>query len=671
VERGVTASRELLVCSALILATLGVYAQTIGFDFLDYDDVGYVAENQMVREGLTAQGVAWSFTTLQKVNWQPLTWISHMLDCQLYGLNPAGHHATSVLLHLLNSILLFGCLRFMTRAVWPSAFVAALFALHPLQVESVAWVSERKNLLSTLFGLLSIWAYAAYARRGGAVRYALVALLLALGLMAKPMLVTFPLLFLLLDYWPLRRVGWGEPGDAGEAGSAAGATGVGLGCPRQSTGRLLVEKIPLLALSAASSAATFLIQRGGGAVVDAASHGRLLFAERAANAVTSYLKYMEKALWPSDLALHYPHPYLAGGTPWSGWQVAGAVAILLLISACALAATRRRYALVGWLWYLGTLVPVIGLVQVGRQAMADRYAYVPLIGLFIVVAWGGFDWMNRARRSRPWLPTAVAMLAVWVLTAAAAAAWAQTRYWRNPLTLYSRAVAATSGNALMHNNLAGALRSIDRFDLAMRHYLRALEIDPRLPLANQNLVDMLVAMGEAEEAAQQYRRWSRADPESALPHFGLGTLLASQRDFEQAIREYRRALEIQPDSARVNRALGMALAERGEIDQAIHHYRRALEKDPESAPAHFGLAQAMRSRGQLAEAIHHYRRAAELQPDSPVGHHGLGQALLATGDVDGAVDHLRRALEIEPDAPQLRSELDEAMRAQEEARGGP
>jgi tetratricopeptide (TPR) repeat protein len=660
----VTTSRELLVCSLLIFATLGVYAQTIGFDFLDYDDRGFVIENPLVRDGLTLEGVVSSFTDPQMLNWQPVTWISHMLDCELYGMNPAGHHATSVLLHLLNALLLFGCLRFMTRAIWPSAFVAALFALHPLQVESVAWIAERKNVLSTLFGLLSIWAYAAYARRGGASRYALVGLLLALGLMAKAMLVTFPLVFLLLDYWPLQRVRWGASGEVGEAGPAGGAAGAGPGCPRQSTGRLLAEKVPLLVLSAASSAATFIAQSGGGAVVDVTSHGRLLFAERAANAVASYLKYLGKAIWPSDLALHYPHPYLAGGTPWSGWQIAGAVAVLLALSGCALAATRRRYAAVGWLWYLGTLVPVIGLVQVGRQAMADRYTYVPLIGLFIVVAWGAFDGVNRFRRRHPWVPTAAGMLAVWVLTAAAAAAWAQARYWKAPLAVYAHAVAATSGNAVMHNNLAGALRSIDRFGRAMGHYRRALEIDPSLPPANQNLIDMLMAMGEVEEATQQYRRWILADPDSALPHFGFGVHLASQREFDQAIREYRRALEIQPDSSRLNQALGSALMARGEVDPAIHHYRRSLEIDPKSALAHFGLGEALRRRGQLAEAIEHYRRTAELEPDSPVAHHGLGLALFANGDIDGAVDHLRRAVELEPEDARLRSDLDQALKGE-------
>jgi tetratricopeptide (TPR) repeat protein len=667
----VTASRELLICSVLILATLGVYAQTIGFDFLDYDDPHFVIDNPLVREGLSFDAVVSSFADPHAVNWQPLTWISHMLDCQLYGMDPAGHHATGVALHVLNSLLLFGCLRFMTRAIWPSAFVAALFALHPLQVESVAWVSERKNVLSTLFGLLSIWAYAAYARCGGVGRYTLVALSLALGLMSKPMLVTFPLLFLLLDYWPLRRVGWGAPGAAGDTAPAEGAMGAGLDCRPRSTAHLVVEKIPLLVLSAASSAATFAIQSGGGAVVDASSHGRLLFAERAANAAASYLKYIGKAIWPGDLALHYPHPYLAGGTPWAGWQTAGAVAVLLAISACALAATRRRYAAVGWLWYLGTLVPVIGLVQVGTQAMADRYAYVPMIGVFVLVAWGAFDAVNRFRHSHPWVPTAVGMLAVWVLTAAAAASWAQTRYWKSPLALYAHSVAATSGNAVMHNNLAGALRSIDRFGRAMGHYRRALEIDPALPPAHQNLIDMLKATGRLEEATEQYRRWIRADPDSWFPHFGFGAHLASQRQFDQAIREYRRALEIQPDSSRVNRALGSALMARGEVDQAMHHYRRALEIDPESALAHFGLGEALRSRGQLAEAIEHYRRTAELEPDSPVAHHGLGQALFANGDIDGAVEHLRRAAELEPERARIQSDLEQALKERAEVLGRP
>jgi tetratricopeptide (TPR) repeat protein len=683
--------RGLVVHLLLVAATLAVFAQTVGFEFVSYDDERYVTENAPVKRGLTAGGVGWAFGSGTE-NWHPLTWLSHMLDVEIYGLDPAGHHATNVALHVLNALLLFGVLQTMTRATWRSAFVAALFAVHPLHVESVAWVSERKDVLSTAFGLLSLWAYVAYARRGGAGRYLLAASSLALGLMSKAMLVTLPLLFLLLDYWPLRRIrpakGAPEPEDPA--------------CRPRSPRTLLLEKLPLLALSAAAGVITLLFQRGAGAV---GSEQVLPVYLRAANAVVSYVIYLSKAFWPVDLCIHYPHPYVpgTGGTPFAEWQVAGAAALLLAISALAVRAKRAPYALVGWLWYLVGLLPAIGLIQVGTQGMADRYTYVPLIGIFIAITWGGADLAMRLGRRRGWILPVGRAAATAVLAASIACAFFQTRHWRDSEALFEHALSVTPNNstihldlgfalqlrgrideaihhyrralevkpdyALAHLNLGSALARRGELDLAIRHLRRALEITPEFPKAHSNLGSALRAQGRLDEAIDHYRHALRFRPDNALAHVNLGNALQARGEVGPAIRHYRRALEIEPDSIPARYHLGGALRVRGENDEAIAHYHRLLELRPEHADTHNHLGGVLRSLGQVDQAIEHYRLALRADPRHAQAHYNLGNALGSEGRLDEAIPHFRRALELRPDYTEADRNLTLALTLQAERAG--
>jgi tetratricopeptide (TPR) repeat protein len=549
--------RSLLIGGLLTGATLAVYAQAVGFDFVKIDDGLYVTQNEVVQRGLTSRGVRWALTTGYGTSWTPLTWLSLMLDFELYGLDAAGYHATNVALHLLNALLLFAVFQSMTREPWPSAFVAALFALHPLHVESVAWVAERKDVLSTFFGLLSMAAYVRYARNGGRGAYLATAALLALGLMAKPMLVTLPLVFLLLDYWPLDRLRPAAGREAAEgperARPAAGPASIGV---------LLAEKAPLLALAALSGLATWVVQVSGGAV---ASAGSLPLTLRASNAVVAYARYLGKAIWPSDLSYFYPYPVPAwGGAPLTGAQVAGALGLLVAIS-IGVVWSRRRYAVVGWLWYLGTLVPVIGLIQVGRQAMADRYTYLPLIGLFVIVAWSGSELAARLRQ-RPALRIAVGLVAVTVLVACAGRSWWQARLWRGSEPLFQRALA----------------------------------LNPRDATTNFHLGTLLADRGETEEAIRHYRQALATHPRYADAHAALGIALQQEGRLDAAIARYREALAIEPDRVNTHFRLGNALRLRGDLDEAIAHYRRALELRPDFAEAGINLHFALKQRRDAA-----------------------------------------------------------------------
>jgi hypothetical protein len=493
-----TGKRSLAVCALLIAATAALYAPVLGYEFVRFDDPRYVSENPYIAEGLTSRTVAWSFTTAHRSNWHPLTWLSHALDLELYGGDAGGHHATNVALHVLNVLLLFGVLRSMTGQVWRSGFVAALFALHPLHVESVAWISERKDVLSTMFGLLSMWAYVRYTRLGGDKRQLISVGLLLLGLLAKPMLVTLPLVFLLLDYWPLNRLRAGrlerrellspQPSRESEVLSAPG---------QQSFLQLLKDKVPFLAVAAAVCLITVIAQRGGGAT---RASDLVPLPLRVANAVTSYVRYMAKMVWPTDLAIHYPHPNLpaAGGVPWAAWQIAGAGLVLVVISVLVIRFHRRRYLLVGWLWYLGMLVPVIGIVQVGMQAMADRYTYLPIVGLFIAITWGVGDAVAVLRRRVPLLRLLLVPVAMAVLSVYAAVSWSHLPTWRNSVTLFEQALAVSPTDTIMLNNLGNELGARGRLEEGILQYRRALQIAPGYINARDNLRDALEAKAERD-----------------------------------------------------------------------------------------------------------------------------------------------------------------------------
>jgi tetratricopeptide (TPR) repeat protein len=569
------------ICALLAVTVAAIYWQTLTFKFTNYDDQTYVTENTHVQAGLTADGVKWAFTTLSGSNWHPLTWLSHMLDWQIYGNRPGLHHLTNGLIHLLNAILLFFILSRMTGSVWRSAFVAALFAVHPLHVESVAWVAERKDVLSALFWILTMGAYARYARSPSVKRYLPVLLLLALGLMAKPMLVTLPFALLLLDYWPLRRL-------------------------KGNFWALLLEKMPLIALAAASSVVTYVAQQKGGSV---AALQALPLDRRVSNAIISYVTYMGRMFWPLHLAVFYPSSHEA----FQVRLVAGAAFILVALTAFAILQRKKQpYVAVGWLWYVGTLVPVIGLVQVGEQATADRYTYIPLIGLFLAIAWLAPALIPRTKRR--WRKSesdaaatgtkeiVLAGTAVAVVLALTVAARVQAGYWRDSIALFSHALAVTTDNEVAHNNLGLALADDGRTKEAAQQYQEALKVSPTDPDANYN--------------------------------FGLA--LAGQRRYEQAAEHYRISLKSRPNSPKALDSLGTALAMLGHPDRAIDCYRKSLELDSDNARAHNNLANALFKQGQLDESVLEYRAALRLKPDLKEAHSNLSIALFYKGDYAGA-----------------------------------
>jgi tetratricopeptide (TPR) repeat protein len=595
--------RELLVCLLLAAATGAVYSRACRNGFVNYDDDVYVERNAHVRLGLPVENLRWAFTTTEMVNWHPLTWLSFALDARVFGMDPGGFHLTNVVLHVLDAVLLFVALRALTGAVWRSGFVAALFALHPLHVESVAWISERKDTLSTLFWVLTLAAYALYARRPGVLRYLLVAVLFALGLMAKSMLVTLPAVLLLLDCWPLGR--W-QPGVA-------------------STLRLLLEKLPLLLLAAASCAVTLVAQHQGGETNSADE-----LPLRLENAAVSYVAYIGDTVWPHGLIPFHPFPT----HPFPAWQVAGAFLVLIGISAgCLLLARRAPYLAVGWLWYLGTLVPVIGLVQVlGGHARADRYTYVPLIGLFLMVVWGAADLASRLR-----VPALVpAAAGVVVLAACAAASWVQIGTWQDSTTLWGHTLAVDPDNYLAHNNLGTVLLNDGKVDESMRHYQACLRACPTYALAHYNMGCALAEKGRAQEAIGYYRQSLRYNPHYADAHNNLGALLLMQGDADGAAREFTAALGNTPNPPLVHNNLGLALFRQGKTSAAVAEFEEALRLDPGYADAHSNLGEALYAQGRVDPAIAHFEEALRLDPGHARARANLSQARGTRGKRAGA-----------------------------------
>ena len=537
--------RELLVCLFLVLATLTVYWQVGNYEFVNLDDDMYITENSHIQEGLSRESAAWAFTTTRLANWHPVTWLSHMLDFQLYGLNPRGHHLTNVFFHLVNTLLLFLVLKWMTGALWRSGFVAALFALHPLHVESVAWVAERKDVLSTLFWMLTLWAYLRYVQRPDLKRYLLTLLFFALGLMAKPMLVTLPCVLLLLDYWPLERI---QLGQAAISRTVPGPPAIIADTPRKQAFRLLFEKIPLFFLAVVSSVVTFLVQKGGGAVGALEAYPVRI---RVANTLFSYVKYMVKTIWPSNLAVFYPHP----GQSLPIWQAALAGLLLVVVSAVVIRAGRRYpYLPVGWLWYVGTLVPVIGLIQSGDQGMADRYTYIPLIGLFIIISWSVSEFGTNWRHRR----IVFALTASTLLLALSVCTLLQIRYWKNDITLFTHALKVTEENFVAHNNLGAALARQGKLKDAISHFMEALRISPHYERAHFNLGLARDKQGEIDEAIVHFSEALQIKPDYPEAHNGLGVALARQGRLEEAIAHFRAALQLQPDNGMARANLDLA-----------------------------------------------------------------------------------------------------------------
>ena len=634
-DNHVNRHKKILVCLCLTLLTFIVFWHVQYHYFIHYDDMLYVTENRHVQGGLSWGNVVWAFTTYHASNWHPLTWLSLMFDYELFRLNPAGYHWTNVLFHIANTLLLFLVLNRMTGAIWRSGFVAALFALHPLHVESVAWVAERKDVLSALFWMLSMYAYIFYVERPGVKRYLPVLVCFSLGLMAKPMLVTLPFVLLLLDYWPLGRTPLSVVSRQSSVEGEACHYRVSL--EKSAAGRLVVEKIPLIVLSIFSSIMTFFAQQSGEAI---APLRHLSVMERIANAFVSYSGYILKTFWPTDLTVFYPHP----GT-WPVWQVSGSVLLFVGITVFVLWRVRSySYLGVGWLWYSGTLIPVIGLVQVGSQAMADRYTYVPLIGLFIMISWGFSDLIKKWRHRKAF----GGLLSGAVLTILMILAWFQAQHWKNSITLFEHALRVTEGNYLAHNNLGMALKEQDKLDEAMAHFHSAIQIKPNYEPAYNNLGFVLTLQGKTEEGILFYLKALEIKPGNADVRFNLGEALVRMGRVEEAIVEYREALKLKPESPVIHNNLAVALTRAGNYYDAVKEYREALRLQPDHAGAHNNLAMVLAHQGYLEEAIGHFREAVKLQPPYANAHYNLGVALEGIGLTDEALVHYQKAARINP-----------------------
>jgi protein O-mannosyl-transferase len=693
-----------LLCLLLAVVTFAVYLPALRNDFVNYDDADYVTANTHVQSGLKWENIQWAFTTGHASNWHPITWISHMLDCQLFGQQAGMHHLVGVLFHVANSMLLFLLLNWMTGAVWRSVVVAALFALHPLHVESVAWASERKDVLSAFFALLSLLVYPKYVssvESGGerkpsalgsphpSLLYCLVLLLFALGLMSKPMLVTFPFVLLLLDYWPLQRFQLAT-----------------FNLQRATLLRLIIEKLPFFALSVASCVITFLVQRKGGAVSTTIS-----FGARAANAVVSYVHYVLDMFWPNRLSVLYPHP----GT-WPVLQVVVCAVFLIVVTTAVLFSLRKHpYLPVGWFWFLGMLVPAIGFIQVGIQCRADRYTYLPLIGLFIMLIWGVADLLARFSAtetgdistlsasgkkgikgpapqalSEPSLVSATA-LCLFSFAACALMTSRQIGYWRNSESLFRRTVQVTQNNYLAynnlgwylsnhgdtlgamenyrkaleikpdyddaHNNLGFAYANLKKYPEAIAEYEKALKIRPNHVEVNNNFGNALADVGRVDEAIEQYIIALRQKPDYADAHNGFGIALSMKGRYAEAIEHFHSALRYKPNDAGTHSNLGNAYAVQGKFDLAIPEYEEALRLNPKDSQARNNLANSLTSQGRLDDAISHYNEAIKLKPDDPEIHYNLGIALARQGKRQEALAQYTTALRLKPDYAEAQTQL--------------
>jgi protein O-mannosyl-transferase len=686
-ERTNNARNALLAGVLLVAVTLAAYWPVLQNGFVSYDDRTYVTENPHMLGGMTRANVAWALRTAHAGNWHPVTWLSHLLDVQLFGLKARWHHLTSLLFHAANALLLFVCLRRMTGALWRSTAVAALFALHPLHVESVAWVAERKDVLSTFFFLLTLWAYARYAEKsvvssqwsvvsseprtsdnaprttdGGprstlhaAPFYVLSLCFFALGLMSKPMLVTLPFLLVLLDYWPLSRLGLKTQD------------------PRRKTLLpFVIEKLPFLALSLASCVTTFIVQRGAGAV---SSLDTLPFEFRISNALISYVRYAAKMVWPAKLAVFYPAP-----TQWPEWWVLGAALILVGVSALAVLRGRAAsYLPVGWFWYLGTLVPVIGLVQVGQQALADRYSYIPLVGLFIMIVWSAAEIPARWPVANRWVAAGGAI----AIGACAALTWRQAGYWQDSASLFEHALAVTRDNAVAQNNLGVCFLDSGNVAAAESHFAEAVRIRPRYPealanlglcrdqagredealellqrsvqiqgtpAAHYNLANLLAKRGELEQAEAHYHSALKAKPELAEAWYNLGLLKARQGKAVEAEQCYSTALQFRPGFTEAHASLGAMLAGEKKLDAAIMHFQAALQTAPGNADAQFNLAAALNAKGDVAGAAKHYAEACRLRPEDLDARQNLALALLYQAKLPEAAAQFQEVLRARPNA---------------------
>ncbi len=613
----------------LTVITIIGFRQVSQCNFINFDDPLYVTENIHIQNGITMEAIRWAFTTGHAAYWHPLTWLSHMLDVQLFGLNPRWHHLTNLLFHIANTLLVFFVFNRMTKAPYKSAFVAVLFAIHPLHVESVAWVAERKDVLSTFFWMLTMAAYIHYVEHPRLGSYLAVLTCFALGLMAKPMLVTLPFVLLLLDYWPLRR--FEESGKVTGRGVAQSSA----------LGPLLVEKIPLFALAALACIVIFIAQLKGGAVAPLQTTP---LSVRVANACISYVIYIEKTILPADLAIFYPHP---GFLPI--WQVAGAAVLLGAVTFAVILLGKKHPCLpLGWLWYAGTLVPVIGIVQVGSQAMADRFTYIPLIGLFIMAAWGIPELLGKW----PYRKEALFASSVLILPCFLIATCSQVRYWRNNITLYDHALEVTSRNDFIHSNRGDAYYNLGNYRQAIEDYDRAIEINPKLAEAYNNRGAAYDKLGNRAQAISDFGRAVDINPNYADAYNARGLAYAALGRDREAISDFDKAIGINPQYADAYNNRGVAYARLGNSNQAIFDYDNAIEINPQNAEVYSNRGIAYGNRGNHRRAIEDFDRAIEISPGHTDAYFNRCVAEDKLGNHSQAIQDCDKAIEIDPGNPE-------------------
>lgn len=631
--------RTAWLCLGLLLGTCLLYLPVRQHEFVTYDDPLYLTANPHVQAGLTVGGLHWAFGRVagDGTYWHPLTWLSHMLDCQVFGLRAGAHHFVSVVIHAVNAMLLFVTLQYLSRSPWRSVAVAALFAFHPLQVDSVAWAAERKNLLSGVFWMLTLLAYAGYARRPGVGRYLLVAGCLALGLMAKPTLVVLPGVLLLLDVWPLRRIQFAAKRQSDGTPDVASTVSVT---------RAVLEKIPLGLLSLGASAITLLAHERL-AAIHSAAHFSL--ATRIANAALSYVRYLGKTVWPTNLSFFYPHP-----GAWPMEMLVPAAAVLVGISWLVLRQLEvRPYLAVGWLWFTGSLVPVIGLIQVSDQAMADRFMYLPLIGLLIMLVWGGADLFARFRR----FPAAACASALAAMVAGVILSGQQLSHWQNSESLFRHALAVTRDNFVAHNNLGNVLDRAGQYAEAKAHYLAAIRIRPRLGGAHYNLANLLFREGNFAAALEHYGAAVELEPAYADARHNLAVTLTKLSRDADAVVHFQEALRLKPDFAEAHYGLGQTLARLGRTPEAIAELVATVRLRPSAAPVYNELGILLARQGDPAGAATNFARLTILEPNNPDARYNLANSLLAQGKLPEAAATYAEVLRLNPRDARAREKL--------------
>jgi len=637
--------RDFVIYLLLVISTLAAYSQVRSYDFVAYDDPEYVTANPIVRSGLTLHGLTWAFTTDRDGNWFPLTWLSHMADSQFFGQRSGLHHMTNVLLHTLSVLLLFALLKKMTGSRWRSAVVAALFALHPLHVESVAWVAERKDVLSGLFWMLTLLGYARYVERPRPVRYLLVAIPFCLGLMSKPMIITLPFVLLLLDVWPLRRLSLKKVRPATRT-KKKGQSGTE---PKAKTAAILWEKAPLFALSACSSVVTYLFQQRGGAIVPA---NWIPLGARIENALVSYVAYIWQVFWPSRLVVFYPHP-----TSLPAWETLGAGLVLASVSILVLRSLPRLpYLAVGWFWYLGTLVPVIGLVQVGMQSRADRYTYLPLVGIFLLLTWGVSDLFQQWKIAGP----ALGGMAVAACCACLVLTWHQLQNWRNSEALFTHAAVASANNYMGYYGLGGVLRDQGHYAEAVTFYGEAARLFPSFAGAHSGLAGVYIKQGRINEAITELNEAIRLSPNTVEDRISLGIALNKLGKGADAAAELLEAIRLDPDSADAHYNLGIVYAGMGQTDDSMTQFDLAVRLEPDRPEAHYNLGNALAVQGKMNEAIAEFTKAIQLRPNYGNAHNNLGSALAGMGRIDEAITHFSEAVRLMPESEEARRNLEYA-----------